>query len=104
MVVRKPSQQPVPRVARKHRQGSGKRDRYAGLQDFLRLPWRTWKTAGPGGFKRLSLNISGQESAMKNWVCEVGRELREVERQISFFRNGVDSAFHRQGSQREPAR
>jgi|1186.fasta_scaffold706704_1 hypothetical protein len=38
--------------------------------------------------------ISEQESAMQNWVNDVDLELHQVQGQISFFQNHVDSTIH----------
>ena len=38
--------------------------------------------------------IRGQESAMRHWVAEVGRELRDVEVQICSFQRYVSAAIH----------
>lgn len=39
---------------------------------------------------------------MRRWVAEAGRELREVEAQISFFRRRVETKIHREGPPRGP--
>lgn len=40
---------------------------------------------------------------MRRWVAEVGRELRDVQSQISFFRRRVESKIYREEPKPEPA-
>jgi hypothetical protein len=44
----------------------------------------------------MALKIAEQETAMRRWVAEVGRELRDVESQISFFRRRIKSTIYRE--------
>jgi hypothetical protein len=63
----------------------------------LRHPRRTSKPASYQGRERLGFHVSLQETAMQSWVDEVGRELRDVEGEIAFFRHHVDATFHGHG-------
>jgi hypothetical protein len=65
-----------------------------------RRPWEL-----PAGFEgrwRVVSKIAEGEKAMRSWVAEVGRELRDVERQINFFRSRVESRIYREGTQPGP--
>ena len=54
------------------------------------------------GFARWAHEVAEQERAIRGWVAEVGRELRDVESQINFFRRLVESKFHREELKRGP--
>ena len=65
---------------------------------MARHPWEL--PAGYEGRWRAVSKIAEQETAVRSWVAEVGRELRDVERQINFFRNRVESRIYREGPRR----
>jgi hypothetical protein len=44
--------------------------------------------SGRGGY------MAQQETAMRSWVNEAGREMHAVEGQIDFFRDRVDATIH----------
>jgi hypothetical protein len=56
--------------------------------------------AGFEGRRRPASGIAGQENAIRGWIAEVGRELRDVEGQIGFFRRLVESKIHGEGMKR----
>ena len=68
---------PTPGVRRGRRPGAGPH------------PWEL--PVGFEGRRKAASWIAAQETAVRTWVAEVGREMRDVERQISFFRARVES-------------
>ena len=67
---------------------------------MARHPWEL--PAGWAARWRAVSKLAGQESAVRSWVAEVGRELRDVERQIGFFRHRVETRIYRQGAKPGP--
>jgi type VI protein secretion system component VasF len=65
-----------------------------------RPPWEL--PAGFEGRYRTASRIADRESAMRSWVAEVGRELRDVERQIRFFRQRVEARIYPEGTRPGP--
>ena len=67
---------------------------------MARHPWEL--PAGLEGRWRVVSKIAEQENAVRHWAAEVGRELRDVERQINYFRSRVESRIYREGTQPGP--